>query len=194
MVREPSNHAVGYPTMSTIELGVDTFDCAIPTRLGRHGVALVPDPEARWRLDLTKGRYSHAPEPILEGCPCPACAGGHSRGYLRYLVRQRELTGLRLVTLHNLAYVSRLMERLRRALARPDLVELQGAGDRVGGAAAQGTLVVDRRTAAAQVDLGWEWPEPRQRRRVELVALIREIRHPSVPAGVPGLQGSGFAG
>src|SRR5437667_8090621 len=54
-----------------------------------------------------------------------------------------------------------------------DLVELQGAGDRVGGAAAQGTLVVDRRTAAAQVDLGWEWPEPRQRRRVELVALIR---------------------
>ena len=37
-----------------VELGIDTFDCAMPTRLGRHGMALVPDPEGRWRVDLTK--------------------------------------------------------------------------------------------------------------------------------------------
>ena len=36
-----------------VELGIDTFDCAMPTRLGRHGVALVPEPERRWRVDLT---------------------------------------------------------------------------------------------------------------------------------------------
>ena len=57
-----------------VELGIDTFDCAMPTRLGRHGIALVPDPEARWRLDLTKGRWRERAEPLLEGCPCPACA------------------------------------------------------------------------------------------------------------------------
>ena len=57
-----------------VEMGIDTFDCAMPTRLGRHGVALVPDPEARWRVDLVKGRWRESREPILDGCPCPACA------------------------------------------------------------------------------------------------------------------------
>ena len=57
-----------------VELGIDTFDCAMPTRIGRHGMAIVPDPEDRWRVDLAKGRYRGADEPMLEGCPCPACA------------------------------------------------------------------------------------------------------------------------
>src|SRR5207248_643503 len=72
-----------------VELGIDTFDCAMPTRLGRHGMALVPDPGARWRLDLTKGRWRASHEPLLEGCPCPACRHGHSRAYLHYLLRAR---------------------------------------------------------------------------------------------------------
>ncbi len=104
-----------------VELGVDTFDCAMPTRLGRHGTALVPDPDARWRVDLTASRWREADEPLMEGCPCPACAGGHSRGYLRYLVANRELTGVRLLTLHNLAFLARLMADLRAAVARGDL-------------------------------------------------------------------------
>ena len=106
-----------------VELGIDTFDCAMPTRLGRHGVALVPDPERRWRVDLTGARWKDSDEPIMEGCPCPACAGGHPRGYLRYLLKARELTGLRLLTLHNLAFVARLMERLRTAVADGRLAE-----------------------------------------------------------------------
>jgi queuine tRNA-ribosyltransferase len=110
-----------------VELGIDTFDCAMPTRLGRHGVALVPDPGARWRLDLVKGRWREAPEPILEGCPCPACAGGFSRAYLHYLLRAGELTALRLVTLHNLAFISRLMDKLRAAIAEDRLAEAAGA-------------------------------------------------------------------
>ena len=79
-----------------VELGIDTFDCAMPTRLGRHGMALVPDPAARWRVDLSKGRWRGADEPLLEGCPCPACAAGYSRAYLHYLLRARETTGMRL--------------------------------------------------------------------------------------------------
>jgi queuine tRNA-ribosyltransferase len=100
-----------------VELGIDTFDCAMPTRLGRHGVAIVPDPEHRWRVDLTGARHKESKAPIMDGCPCPACAGGHSRGYLRYLLKNKELTGVRLLTLHNLAYVARLMAGLRAAIA-----------------------------------------------------------------------------
>ncbi len=100
-----------------VELGIDTFDCAMPTRLGRHGVAIVPEPAERWRVDLTGARHRESDEPIMEGCPCPACGGGHSRGYLRYLMKNRELTGVRLLTLHNLAYVARLMAGLREAIA-----------------------------------------------------------------------------
>ena len=106
-----------------VELGVDTFDCAMPTRLGRHGVAIVNDPEHRWRVDLTAARHKLSDAPIMEGCECPACDGGHSRGYLRYLVKNKELTGARLLTLHNLAYVARLMAGLRAAIAAGTLAE-----------------------------------------------------------------------
>ena len=100
-----------------VELGIDTFDCAMPTRLGRHGMAVVPDPGARWRLDLAKGRYRDANEPLLEGCPCPACERGYSRAYLHYLLRAHELTAMRLLTIHNLAYLQILMAELRAAVA-----------------------------------------------------------------------------
>ena len=100
-----------------VRLGIDSFDCAMPTRLGRHGMALVPAPEARWRVDLAKARWRASSEPLMEGCPCPACAAGYRRGYLHYLVHQRELTGMRLLTLHNLAFLARLMARLRAAIA-----------------------------------------------------------------------------
>lgn len=106
-----------------VEMGIDTFDCALPTRLGRHGVALVPDPEARWRVDLVKGRWRESREPILDGCPCPACSGGFSRAYLHYLLRAGELTALRLVTLHNLSFIARLMSDLRAAIDGGRLVE-----------------------------------------------------------------------
>ena len=99
-----------------IELGIDTFDCAMPTRIGRHGMAIVPDPERRWRVDLAKARWKEADEPLLEGCPCPACAHGYSRAYLHYLLKAREQTAQRLLTRHNLAYVQRLMAELRAAI------------------------------------------------------------------------------
>ena len=116
-----------------VELGIDTFDCAMPTRLGRHGMALIPAPERRWRVDLTGARWRDSDEPVMEGCPCPACAAGLSRGYLRYLARARELTGMRLLTIHNLAFVSRLMARLRAAIADGTLAD-EAAALRAGAA------------------------------------------------------------
>ncbi len=110
-----------------VQYGIDSFDCAMPTRLGRHGVALVPDRSARWRLDLVKARWRRCPDPILEGCPCPACSAGFSRAYLHYLLRAHELTGLRLVTLHNLSFVARLMSDLREAIEAGRLSEVAAA-------------------------------------------------------------------
>ena len=110
-----------------VQLGIDTFDCAMPTRLGRHGVALVPDPERRWRVDLVKGRWRESDEPILDGCPCPVCAAGFTRAYLHYLLRAGELTALRQVTLHNLSFIARLMADLRDAIDRGRLPEVAAA-------------------------------------------------------------------
>ncbi len=104
-----------------VEFGIDTFDCALPTRLGRHGVALVPAPATRWRLDLVKGRWRQDDEPILDGCQCPACTSGFSRAYLHYLLKAGELTALRLVTLHNLHFVAGLMRQLRAGIDAGEL-------------------------------------------------------------------------
>ena len=110
-----------------VELGIDSFDCAMPTRIGRHGMAVVPDPERRWRVDLAKGRYRDSDEPLCEGCPCRACAAGYSRAYLHHLFRLRELTAARLVTLHNLAYMQLLMASLRDAIDAGRLTEVVAA-------------------------------------------------------------------
>jgi queuine tRNA-ribosyltransferase len=99
-----------------VELGIDTFDCAMPTRIGRHGMALVPDPGHRWRVDLAKARWKESDEPLLAGCPCPACEEGYTRAYLHYLFKAKEQTAMRLLTIHNLAYLQRLMAELRDAI------------------------------------------------------------------------------
>ena len=80
----------------------------------------MPDPGSRWRLDLTKASWRSSREPIEEGCPCPACRD-HTRGYLHYLARQKELTGARLLALHNLTFMAGLMAGLRAAIARGEL-------------------------------------------------------------------------
>ena len=99
-----------------IALGLDVFDCAVPTRLARHGVALAPSPETRWRLDLRKGRWVGDRDPIVAGCPCPACRH-HDRDYISYLSRAEELTAVRLIVLHNLTYMRELTQQARTAIA-----------------------------------------------------------------------------
>ena len=65
--------------LAGVALGLDVFDCAIPTRLARHGTALVPDPENRFRLDLRKSEWEGNREPIADGCPCPGLPAPRSR-------------------------------------------------------------------------------------------------------------------
>jgi queuine tRNA-ribosyltransferase len=106
--------------LASVAAGIDTFDCATPTRLARHGTALVPDPDARWRLDLARSRWRASRDPIAAGCPCPACRD-HTRAYLHYLVRAGELTAKRLLTLHNLTFMAALMDGIRAAIRAGDL-------------------------------------------------------------------------
>ncbi len=98
-----------------IGMGIDLFDCAIPTRLARHGTALAPNPEGRFRIDLTKSTYAGDDSPPVEGCPCEACRR-HTRAYLHYLARNKDLTGTRLLTLHNLTYMELLVAGAREAI------------------------------------------------------------------------------
>lgn len=109
-----------------IALGLDVFDCAVPTRLARHGVALAPSPETRWRLDLRKGRWVGDRDPIVAGCPCPACRR-HDRDYISYLSRAEELTAVRLIVLHNLVYMRELTQHARAAIEAGRFAEYRAA-------------------------------------------------------------------
>ena len=102
-----------------IARGIDLFDCAVPTRLGRHGSALAPLPEARFRLDVRSPKLERDRGPLVAGCPCPACRR-HTRAYLHYLSRSEELTAVRLLTLHNLTYLAETVDAARRAITAGD--------------------------------------------------------------------------
>jgi queuine tRNA-ribosyltransferase len=98
-----------------IERGIDLFDCAVPTRLARHGMALAPLPGERFRFDVRKAAHAEEEGSLVEGCPCAACQR-HSRAYVHHLSRTEELTGVRLLTLHNLTFVERLVAGARSAI------------------------------------------------------------------------------
>jgi queuine tRNA-ribosyltransferase len=101
--------------LAGIGMGIDLFDCATPTRLARHGTAFAPEPGGRFRIDLTKSIHAQDDSPIVDGCPCEACTR-HSRAYLHYLSRNQDLTGTRLLTVHNLNYLEQLVGGARGAI------------------------------------------------------------------------------
>ena len=98
-----------------IASGIDLFDCAVPTRLARHGTALAPLPDERFRFDLGSTAYALDAAPLVAGCTCAACRG-HTRAYVHHLARARELTAVRLLCLHNLVYLERLAAGAREAI------------------------------------------------------------------------------
>lgn len=95
--------------------GVDTFDCVGPTRMARHGWALVRGLE-RGRINLMNARFGTDSEPIEPGCACPTCAR-HSRALVHHLLKSKEPQGARHLTLHNLHFMTRMMAALRDSIA-----------------------------------------------------------------------------
>ncbi len=110
--------------LAAVELGVDMFDCVVPTRLARNGSALTPG----GRVSLRNAAASEDFGPIDPDCPCAACAG-FSRAYLRHLFQSGEILAHRLVSLHNITHLARLMDAARAAIREGRFAEFRADRD-----------------------------------------------------------------
>ena len=95
-----------------VGLGMDMFDCVLPTRVARHGALFT----RRGRINIKSARYREVKGPIEEGCDCYTCRN-YSAGYLRHLVQAEEYLYYRLGTIHNIHFMLRLAAQLREAIS-----------------------------------------------------------------------------
>ncbi|MFM6399667.1 tRNA-guanine transglycosylase, partial [Planktothrix sp.] len=101
-----------------IAAGVDLFDCVIPTRLARHGAALIKGE----RLNLKNAQFREDFQPLDETCPCYTCQN-FSRAYISHLVRAKELLAYTLISIHNVTELIRFTQRIREAILNHRFVE-----------------------------------------------------------------------
>ena len=122
---------VGTPDdiVEAVSLGVDMFDCVMPTRAGRHGLAFT----RFGKINLKNARHADDPRPLDQESPCPA-ARDWSRAYLHHLVKAGEALGAMLLTWNNLAYYQQLTAGLRAAIVEGGLRDFV-AGAKAGWAA-----------------------------------------------------------
>ncbi|NLY10598.1 MAG: tRNA guanosine(34) transglycosylase Tgt [Firmicutes bacterium] len=111
---------VGSPDalIESVIRGVDMFDCVWPTRIARHGTVMT----RQGRLTVRDQPFARDFEPIEEGCTCYTCQN-FSRAYIRHLLKTKEILGVRLTTIHNIAFLFRLMEELKQAIREERLLE-----------------------------------------------------------------------
>lgn len=115
--REKPAHllGIGHPEdiVKVIKAGVDTFDCVVPTRYARHGIAFT----SAGRLDMSKQNFLRDRKPLDKKCDCEICAK-YSRSYLAHLFRAREINGLRFLTMHNLFYFHEMVRKIREEIKK----------------------------------------------------------------------------
>jgi queuine tRNA-ribosyltransferase len=113
---------VGDPVsmIEAVAIGVDMFDCVLPTRLARHGTALT----SAGRAQLKGSRFARQTGPTDPDCRCPVCLR-YSAAYLRHLLTVGDPTGGRLLTIHNLAWTLNLVDRMRQAIQAGTLASLR---------------------------------------------------------------------
>jgi len=119
-----------------VKAGVDTFDCVMPTRLGRMGQILIKNPKSlpvrqagkiqnpKFTYEITKTKFAEDKRPLDPQCDCYVCKN-FSRAYICHLFRSRELLAYRLATYHNLYFVNRLLSQIRQAIKENRLEELE---------------------------------------------------------------------
>jgi len=95
-----------------IKKGVDLFDCVYPTRVARHGVAILSKTQ---NINLQKSIFLQDKNPLSKDCLCPTCQN-YSRAYVSHLIRAKEITGMRLLTLHNLYFFKNFIENTRKCI------------------------------------------------------------------------------
>lgn len=111
---------VGSPDylFEAVEHGIDMADCVLPTRIARNGTALTYD----GRKVIRNAKYAEDFNPIDENCNCYACRN-HTRAYIRHLINVNEILASRLLTIHNLYFLSDLMKNIRKAIAEDRFLE-----------------------------------------------------------------------
>ena len=129
---------VGDPVsiVEAVALGIDMFDCVLPTRLARHGTLMTD----AGRLNIKRAEFARSSDPLDPTCPCPTCRR-YSRGYLRHLVAVGEPAAASLCSVHNLTWMFTLVGRIRSAIAAGTLDDLRrevaavwsGSGPGLGG-------------------------------------------------------------
>ena len=97
--------------LEAVSLNIDMCDCVLPTRLARHGTLLT----SHGRINIRKAMYKHDFSPLDEKCDCYCCRN-YTRAYLNHLFRTEEGFGTRLLSIHNVRFLLRLMEDARRAI------------------------------------------------------------------------------
>ncbi|MCL5439206.1 MAG: tRNA guanosine(34) transglycosylase Tgt [Patescibacteria group bacterium] len=111
-----------------IERGIDTFDCVIPTRLGRTGFLFVGPKEGniknRFRIDINKSVFAKDQEPVTKNCNCYVCQN-FTRGYLNHLFIGRELLAYRLASYHNIYFINDLVEKIRNAILNGEFKKMK---------------------------------------------------------------------
>lgn len=111
---------------TAVSQGIDTFDCVHPTRLARHGGALIRavqgEEVSKEHITLSHKKYLYDERAIDETCLCETCQT-YSRAYLRYLLKANEMLALQALTVHNVAYMNRLFTAIRHAIAEDRLEE-----------------------------------------------------------------------
>lgn len=95
-----------------VERGIDMFDCVLPTRTARNGTAMTMN----GYVTVRNGAYKEDFSPIEEGCDCYACRN-YTRAYIRHLINSDEILGGRLLSIHNVRFLQRLMAKIRQAIA-----------------------------------------------------------------------------
>jgi queuine tRNA-ribosyltransferase len=113
---------VGSPDdlFEAVGLGVDMFDCVIPTREARHGNAMT----SAGRINLRNARFERDLAPLDAGCGCYTCRN-YSRAYLRHLLKAGEYLAATLLSIHNISFLSELTGRMRRSIAEGTFTELR---------------------------------------------------------------------
>ena len=94
-----------------VKLGVDMFDCVLPTRIARNGTVMTK----HGKLVVRNAEYAHDFHPLEEGCGCYACRN-FTRAYIRHLIKSGEVLGIRLTTIHNIYFLTNLMKEIRTAI------------------------------------------------------------------------------
>ncbi|MDD4318484.1 MAG: tRNA guanosine(34) transglycosylase Tgt [Victivallaceae bacterium] len=107
--------------IESVARGIDMFDCVLPTRMARHGSAYVGTGEI---IPVKAGRYAKDFTPVDPECDCYCCRN-FTKAYIRHLLNVQEITGLRLLTIHNLHYYLSLMQQVRESIEAGKFEELR---------------------------------------------------------------------